>query len=444
MTPSGSARTSERRRAAAPPILDRPLWQVTAPDRPPGKPLEEDLTCDVAVVGAGFTGLRAALALAEAGSRVAVFDAGDVGHGAAGRSGGQVNPMLPVARPEQLRQAVGDRYFERLAQVSLGSADELFELVGRYGIDCDARQKGWIRVDHSPAARRRARAAAQAWNAFGAGFEFLEGAEVARLTGSPAYGSATLSPKGGAVQPLALARGLARAAEAAGARIYAHSAVSGLRRADQRWTMTAAGRRVTADWVLLATNGYTDGLFAGLKRSILPLTPVQIATDPLPEAEIAPILPGGHTISDTRRLITYARREPDRRMVFGGIGYARPLGGSGGFHWLFRDAARIFPSIRPDRWRYRWGGRIALTEDRLPHFHEPAPGLLAGLGYNGRGVAMSLVMGRVLAERVLGADPASLPFPVSPVRRMAFRDLQVLGAPAALRFLRLRDNLEFR
>ena len=140
----------------------------------------------------------------------------------------------------------------------------------------------------------------------------------------------------------------------------------------------------------------------------------------------------------------YARREPDRRVVFGGIGYRRPLGREGGFRWLFRDAARIFPSIRPESWRYRWGGHIALTEDRLPHFHEPAPGLLAGLGYNGRGVAMSLAMGRVLAERALGADPATLPFAVSPIRRMAFRDTQVLGAGLAMAVLRLRDNLEFR
>lgn len=420
------------------------LWRDTAPARAPGVALDGELSCDVAVVGAGFTGLRAALALAEAGSRVAVFDAGDVGFGASGRSGGQVNPMLPLARPEALRRAVGDRYFERLAEISLGSADELFDLVRRYGIDCDARQHGWLRADHSPSARRQARAAAQAWNAFGAGFEFLESDDVCRLTGSPAYRSATLAPKGGAVQPLAFVRGLAQAAEAAGVKIYARSAVRDLKRIDQRWQMTAAGQRVLADRVLLATNGYTDGLFKGLKRSILPLNPVQIATDPLEQEEVAPLLPEGHTISDTRRLIMYARREPDHRIVFGGIGYRKPFGGAGGFRHLLNDARRIFPSIRRERWRYRWSGQIALTDNRVPHFHEPAPGLVAGLGYNGRGVAMSIVMGRVLAERLLGADPAQLPFPVSPIRAMAFRDLQVAGAGLAMTAMRLRDRFEFR
>lgn len=419
------------------------LWPVTAPGRAPGHPLGGALACDVAVVGAGFTGLRTALALAEAGCKVAVFDAGDVGEGASGRTGGQVNPMLPVARPGDLRKAVGDTYFERLTQVSLGSADELFDLVRRHGIECDARQNGWLRVDHCPAAREQARAAATEWNAHGADFQFMEGGEVEKIVGSAAYASGTFCRQGGAVQPLALARGLAAAAETAGVEIYPYSRVENLTRQDQRWTMTAAGHAVTADRVVLATNGYTDALFPGLKGSLLPLTPLQIATDPLDEDEIGPILPGGQTVSDTRRLIMYARREPDNRLVYGGIGFQKLFDRVGGFNWLYRDVRRIFPSVRPQSWRYQWGGRIALTSDRIPHFHEPAPGLLAGLGYNGRGVAMSLVMGRILAERALGAAPETLPFPVSPIRPMPFRGVQTLGAGTAMRFLRFQDNREF-
>lgn len=426
-----------------PAVEDKPLWSHTARQRPAGTALATDLKCDVAIVGAGFTGLRAALALAEAGSSVAVFDVGDVGFGAAGHSGGQVNPMLPVARPQDLREAVGDSYFDRLAAVSLGSADELFDFIRRYEIVCDARQHGWIRADHSPRARDKARNAARDWNRFGAGFEFIDGDDVRRLSGSPAYASATISPKGGAIHPLALVRGLARAAEEAGAEIHAFSRVRDLKRIDQRWTMNAAGHEVTADKVVLATNGFTDNLFAGLKSSVLPLTPVQIATGPLSDDEIGPILAGGHTISDTRRLIMYARREPDNRLVYGGIGYKRLLDRVGGFNWLFRDVQRVFPSVRSQSWRFKWSGTIALTADSVPHFHEPAPGVLAGLGYNGRGVAMSMVMGRVLAERALGADPEDLPFPVSAIEPIAFRNFQVFGAGTAMRVMRVRDNMEF-
>ena len=237
-----------------------------------------------------------------------------------------------------------------------------------------------------------------------------------------------LSPKGGAVQPLSLVRGLAKAARKAGARIFRNAPVSAADRSGSEWVLRAGRNRVRAQSVVLATNGYTDGLAPGLARSVLPLYPVQIATDALNDDEIGSILPDGHTIADTRRMIIYARREPGNRMVFGGMGFRRLLGGLGGRQWLLRDVARIFPGLRGVDWRYFWGGRIALTTDRIPHLHEPAPGMMAGLGYNGRGVAMSLIMGRVMAERLLGAGPEALPFPISPIKPVPFRDIQRAGS----------------
>ena len=420
-----------------------PLWQKTAG---PSDDLAEETVeadCDVAVVGAGFTGLRAALCLAERGCRAIVLEAEDVGWGASGRNGGQVNPMLPVRRPEELRKSVGDVYFERLTELSLNSADALFDLVRRYGIDCDARQDGWLRVDHCPAARDTARSAARAWNEFGAGLEFVEGSDLHRLTGSPAYRSGTLSPRGGAVQPLKLVRGLAAAAKSAGARIFRNALVSAMDRSGEGWTLRTGSHRIRTRSVVLATNGYTDRLLPGLAQSILPLYPVQIATDALDDDRIGAILPQGHTIADTRRMIMYARREAGNRMVFGGIGFRRPFGGLAGRKWLLQDVARVFPDLRGADWKHFWGGRIALTPDRIPHLHEPQPGVVAGLGYNGRGVAMSLEMGRVLADRVLGAAPESLPFPVSPIRPMALRGTQLAGSGIAMSWMRLRDSLEF-
>ncbi len=420
-----------------------PFWPVTAPAPPQTEALREDINCDVVVVGAGFTGLRAALDLAESGSDVVVLEAGEIGHGASGRNGGQVNPMLPVQVPEDLRKAVGDRYFERMAEVSLQSADDLFDLIKSYQIPCEARRHGWLRVNHTEAMRVSAESAARAWNAHGADFEFLGAEDTRRLTGAPGYRSAVLSRRGGAVQPLALVRGLARVALSAGARIFSKSSVTTKKRTASGWELTANGHRVNAQVVIIATNGYTGALVPGLRSSIMPLISIQMGTDPLPDDKIASILPEGQTISDTRRLIMYARKEPGNQMLFGAIGFRRLNGGIGGINWMLRDAARVFPSLSGVSWRYFWGGQIAWTPERVPHLHEPEPGLLIGLGYNGRGVAMSMVMGRVLARRAMGAAPETLPFPVSAIRPFAFRNIQLMGAGLAMSWLKVRDQREW-
>lgn len=418
------------------------FWNVTATQAEAVGALSGDLRCDVAVIGAGFTGLRAALMLAEAGVDVAVFEAGSIANGASGRSGGQVNPMLPVAQPDDLHKAVGAKFFERLADVALKSADDLFELVEKYQIQCEARQNGWVRADHCEGARDTARANAKLWNKLGAEFEFVDRSDVERLTGAKGYASGTVAPRGGAVQPLGLTRGLSRVAAGAGAQIYNHSPVTGIEAAEGRWSLKVNGHRVNAEKVIVATNGYTDDLLKGLKRTVLPLTSIQIATEPLDEDRLGPLSPLGHTISDTRRLIMYCRREPGGQFIYGGMGYRTPMGGVGGFEWLYKDAPRIFPSLKGVKWTYKWGGTVALTPDRVPHLHEPAPGLIAGLGYNGRGVAMSLVMGREMARRALGTALEDLPFPKAPLTPYAFRTPQVLGAGLAMSYWRYLDQRE--
>jgi sarcosine oxidase len=403
----------------------------------------DDLNADVCIVGAGFTGLRAAVALAEGGASVIVLDAGGVGWGASGRNGGQVNPM-PHNTPEMLRGMLDTTYFERFAEATLGSADELFEFIRERQIDCQARQNGWVRAHHTDAARREVETAAREWERLGADLGGIEGEALFKLTGTRAYKSGTLHGRGGAVQPLSLARGVAKVAIAAGAQIFERSAVRSLAQTDTGWRVATADGSIRAKWVVLATNGYTDGLLAGLKKTVLPVVSAQIATEPLDDAIVGDILPGGQTIADTRRVVMYSRREPDKRMVFGGVGQLGRDGVIRGHDDLIKDAERIWPALRGVNWRYRWGGQLAITVDHLPHLHEPEKGLLVGFGYNGRGVAMSHVMGRVLAERILGADPASLAFPVTGVKGIPFHGLQMMGVRTGVWWMKLRDRLEMR
>ncbi len=420
------------------------LWAKTVTKRYKSASLQESTACDVAIVGAGFTGMRAALDLVEAGTDVIVIDAGGVGWGASGRNGGQVNPMLPVFKPSELLEAVGPTYFERLADLSLGSADALFDLIRKYDIDCDARQHGWFRVDHTEKARDTARKGAKLWAEYGAMFEFLDGEDVKRLTGSPVYNSAMLAPKGGAVQPLSLICGLAFAAEQRGVRIFEKTTLDRLDRTERGWSLACGPHQITAEKVILATNGYSGPVRKDVQQTILPMYSVQVATDPLPDNVYETLLPGGQTIADTRRGIVYARREPNNRFVYGGIGGVGFSGDFTGFERLRKDAETIFPQLRGANWQYEWGGQLALTADRVPKFLEPEPGLLAGLGYNGRGVAMSHAMGKVLADRALGMAAEDLPFPVSPPDAMPFRRIQAFGASTAIAAMRVMDQIEIR
>ncbi len=298
------------------------------------------------VIGAGFTGLRCALSLAEAGSKVVVLDAGDVGWGASGRNGGQVNPMLPFNGPDDLRRLVGPVAAERLAEVSLGSADALFNLILRHDLKCDPRQKGWLRVDHCDKAGRASRGNVEGWNREGADFQVVIGDDLQRLTGSKAYKTGVLAPRGGAVQPLSLAREVARVAKAHGAQIYGGSGVTRLEQAEGGWVAHTAKGRVNSEWVVVATNGYSDDLLPDVSRSILPLVSVQVATEPLAGDGVSAILPRGHTVSDTRRVIMYGRREPDNRMVFGGHGSVGKDGQMSGHAAVIKDAVRVFRNSR--------------------------------------------------------------------------------------------------
>jgi glycine/D-amino acid oxidase-like deaminating enzyme len=169
---------------------------------------------------------------------------------------------------------------------------------------------------------------------------------------------------------------------------------------------TPAGA-VTAPSVILATNGYTDDLWPGLRRSVLPVQSYQVATEPLPDEVRRKVLPGGQAVSDLRRLLLYFRLDPDGRLIMGGRGALTDAENPALFERLTRAVTKLFPQVGTPRFQHRWSGRVALTADHLPHMHEPERGLLIGLGYNGRGVAMATVMGKLLADRANGTDSVS-------------------------------------
>ena len=417
----------------------RSLWADTAAPAPDTAPLGADAEADVAVVGAGYAGLSVALHLAEAGRSVVVLEAGAIGAGSSGRSGGQVIPGVKHD-PAELEAMLGPEAGGHAAELFGATADAVFDLIERHGIECDAVRAGWLQPAHSPAALTTARRRAEDWAARGADVEVLDAEGMAALLGTDEYLGGWIDRRGGSVQPLSYVRGLARAAMAAGARMHTGTRVTALRREGPGWELgTAAGATVRAGRVVLATNAYSDALWPGLARSVVAVNSFQVATGPLSGNLDATILPTRAVASDTRRLLSYWRRDAGGRLVLGARGTFRDPRAANDFAHIERTLRRRYPALSERPIAFRWGGRVAMTPDHLPHLHEPEPGLVIPIGCQGRGVGLQSATGRWIAEYLLRGDPRALPLPVTPLRTIPLHGLRRLYVAAMLAYYKLRD-----
>lgn len=418
------------------------LWQHTAVKLPKPEKLVGSVKADVTIIGAGFTGLRTALELAQKGVNVIVVDMHEPGWGASGRNGGQINPIAH-AQPDKIIEQLGDVFGPRVINNYVHSANEVFDLIKKHDLKCDSAQNGWLRAAHSRFNIPELENMAKNWSGYGLDIDVVEGSELHRLAGSTAYSSANRIKSGGGLHPLSYARELARVAQEKGAQLYSDSKVSSVVRKGDRWNITTNSATVDSEWVVFCTNGYSDDTLKGLKQTVIPLISIQAATRELTDEEYAQILPEGHTIADTRRVIYYGRKDNRNRILLGSAGSSEKCIGKDRdrIHQAFKT---VFPQFKPEDIEFYWGGRIAHTKDALPHLHEPAPGILAGLGYNGRGVAMSTVMGRILSERVLGKEQQDMAMPTTPYKSYAFHRFHAVGVSAVTKYFEMRDALEIK
>jgi len=416
------------------------LWSATAPSVVPTPALSESVKVDVAIVGAGYTGLSTALHLAERGVSVCVLEAHEPGWGASGRNGGQVNPTLKYD-PEQLVQMYGPERAEPLISTVSNSADLVFNLIKRHSIDCAPVRKGWMQVSYTDKGVAGLHARADQWARRGVPVQPLDAAAVTARMGSQAFAGGWLDGRAGAIQPLAYARGLVGAALAAGARIHGQSAVTGLQRSGAGWLLnTAGGAHVTADQVVLATNGYSGNLWPGMAQSILAANSFIVATKPLSGRAADSILPGQETVSTAQRLLLYWRKDSHGRLLMGGRGLFNDPTSPTDFAHLERSLALLFPQLGPLEFEYRWAGRIAITRDFMPHVHEPAPGLTLALGCNGRGIALCTSLGQQLAGRLCDRQ-AQFAYPMTPLQRLPMHGLQRFYIGAGVAWYSLLDRL---
>lgn len=425
------------------PAPARPLWAATAMPAEQLPELEGALRAEVAIVGAGYTGLSAALHLAERARDTVVIDALEPGERASGLNGGQVIAGVKHD-PDGLLHRLGPQLGPRALSIIGGGPDLVFDLIARHDIHCQPVRTGWIQAASTERELSAIRARAAQWRRHGADVEPLECARMRELTGSDFYCGGWIDRRGGSVQPLSYLRGLAQAVRRSGGRIHVRSRALRLERQRAGWRILTARGSVAASTVILATGADTDGLVGALRRSLVAVPSFQLATAPIPPDLRRSILPQRQCVSDTRPLLRYFRLDADGRLLLGSRGlFDQPVTPEATRH-LLDDIREIFPQLEGLPIEYRWGGLVDLTTDQLPHLHEIAPGLLAGVGFNGRDIAMATTFGRLLAQLASGAPAVELAFPVTPLRPFRLHRLARTGARAAVRLLRLRERWQQR
>lgn len=399
------------------------------------------------MIGGGFTGLSSALHLARRGLSVVLLEANAVGWGASGRNNGQVIPILTAAEPDAMIARHGAAG-ERFARLVGASAGYLFDVAREEGIEAEAEaeQAGWFQPAHSPGRIRLSEKRVDAWRRLGFPAELLDANASEKLLGSGFWHGGMFNPTGGHVNPLGLARGLAAAAERRGAIIHEDSPATDWAREGDFWRARTAEGAVKARALVLATNAYTDHSVASLAprlaRTIVPVLSWQMSTEPIGDNLRANILPGRQAVSDTRGDLRFFRYDARNRIITGGA----VLGS-----WNVAErvkataAARMaeaFPDLGAPKMTHVWSGYVGMTRDRFPRIHRLGPDGWAWIGCNGRGVALSVSLGREMAAAIAGEPEAELALPLSEPDPLPAHSIVRRIAPWYLAWLKRADHKE--
>jgi glycine/D-amino acid oxidase-like deaminating enzyme len=402
--------------------------------------LDADKNVSVAIIGGGFAGLSTALHLAEQGTGAIVLEAREPGWGASGNNGGQLNPGLKLD-PDAVEATFGADLGRRMIAFAYNTPVFTFELIRRLGIACEARQNGTLRAAYHESHAAAVETSAQQCIRRGMPVTVLDRNALRKVTGTDRYVSAMFDPRGGDVQPLSYARGLARAALARGAAIHGQTPAMSLRREGGRWRIETPRAAVRAEKVLIATNGFSGDLWPGLSRTIVPLFSSIAATEPLPEEIARQVMPTRSVLYESGHITVYYRLDASNRLLMGGRGPMHWIRDPSAVAYLMRYAPKLWPALEGIKWTHGWNSRLAMTTDHYPHVHEPAAGVLIYLGCNGRGVALASAMGQQLARRLTGGETAAIDLPITGIKPIRFHALWPLAVKSVVLYGRIRDRL---
>ncbi|MBX2878701.1 MAG: FAD-binding oxidoreductase [Granulosicoccus sp.] len=413
------------------------LWHASATPFEDVPPLRGNMSTDIAIIGAGYTGLSTALHLAESEIDSIVIDRHQPGWGCSGRNGGQVNPCWKVL-PDTFGSGFSDSEKRAMIRTASSACDLLFDLVDFYGIDCQAIRPGYILGVIGKSGKDFVESWCQQWQVPETATKILNREQMASTLGSNHYDIGMLDRRGGSVQPLSYARGLARVCQSKGVSLFGNTPALGFERTGDRWRINTPNASITCNKLVMACNGYTDEAWPDLKKSIVPVASLISATQPLPTHLADKILPGRHAVSDIAGLPLYYRVDENNRLVFGGRGSWTGQEGRLDTRSIRSAAVRLFPELSQIGWEYDWGGYVAMTTHHRPMLMQIANNAWAGMGYNGRGVAMATMMGKQLSLVLQDRTPG---LPVEELNSIPLHQFNKIGIACRMVSGYLSDRL---
>ena len=399
------------------------LWERVLPPAPAPSRLGTTVRTQVCVIGGGITGLCAAIRLLERGYQVVLLDAHQVGHGGSGRNVGLVNAGTWI-KPDDVEATLGADIGGRLNKVLGEAPARVFETIARHGIDCQAHNDGTLHMAHNANGAADLQARHDQWHRRGANIELLTGARCREYCGTSKVALALLDHRAGTINPMAYTRGLAATLQRLGGRLYQDTPVTGLQREGSGWHVRTASGSVEADKVVIATGAYTEGDWNTLKDNYFRGYYLQVASAPLSGVAADAILPHAKGSWDTRTVLSSIRRDDDGRLLLGSMGRLDNKPAWFVRSWADRIQRHYFPELGQVEWECHWTGTIDFTPDHLMRLYEPAPGLIAVTGYNGRGNTTGTVLGTAMADFLIDERADDLPMPFSQSRPVSVPTLR--------------------
>ncbi|MED0665636.1 NAD(P)/FAD-dependent oxidoreductase [Pseudobacillus badius] len=419
------------------------LWEATEKGRKHREKLAGDRTCDVVIVGGGFSGLSAAYHLQKQGCETAVLEKGRIGSGASGKNGGQILTGYVLSMSKLIKK-YGLPTAKQMLQLTLDSIDLIEEIIKKNNISCGFHREGHFQAAYKPAHvewLKREQDVLQ--RDFGYEVKIIGKQEMQQELDSSFYTGGSIDDKSAIFHPLNYALALANLAEEQGGIIYEETeALQLARHSNGKIKVTTTEGSLTADQIVLVTNAYSGNLHPAISRSVIPVESIMIATEPLPPDLLKRLIKKNRGIYDTKNLLYYFRKTDDHRLAFGGSGRtagrreAKQL-----FSQLHDGMIRVFPDLKEFRIEYQWSGKVAFTKEKVPYIGQLADGTHFAFGYAGHGAAMSTLMGKLIAANVMKTGEGKNPLEKTALTPIPFYHQHAKAVSVMKYYYRLLDKL---